>query len=276
MKKLTFVFLLAMSAALSLFAQHKIFYGYASLSPDGTRIVIGSNKDRADKNHIYIGPANEPDFNKFTKLTDDTCAYTMTAWSPDNRHIAFGKKWGKGAQLCIMDVENKKQTILVENFQNNEPCWSKDGKEILFTSIRRNSWQIFILDIANKTELQLTTDTSVMNTSPSFSPDNKKIVYQIKRGMDFDIFIMDKDGTNSVKLTNGGVNLNPRWSPDGGKIVFTRIIDQNSEIFIMNSDGSGIKNISNHIERDMTPSWHSQKSQLFFKVTGMELIRSLL
>ena len=76
-------------------------------------------------------------------------------------------------------------------------------------------------------------------------PSEGRIAFASTRhGYDSEIYVMDADGSNVVKLTEGGRAEAPAWSPDGSRIVFVSTPTDYYEIYVMDADGSNVVSLT--------------------------------
>ena len=88
-----------------------------------------------------------------------------------------------------------------------------------------------------------------------------------------EIYVMDADGSNQRNLTNNpSGDYAPSWSPDGKRIVFSSDrdghVDANGwltyEIYVMDADGGNLRKLTNHPDRDSSPSWSPNGRRIAF------------
>ena len=99
-----------------------------------------------------------------------------------------------------------------------------------------------------------------------------KIVFSSDRDGNWEIYAMDADGGNQRRLTNNpGRDRSPSWSPDGKRIVFVSNKDGDvrngkptAEIYVMDADGGNQRNLTNHPDRDSSPSWSPDGKRIVF------------
>jgi Tol biopolymer transport system component len=94
-----------------------------------------------------------------------------------------------------------------------------------------------------------------MGGRSTFSPDGTKLAFYRGPFGDHNIYVINVDGSDLVRLTNGGDNLGPSWSPDGNWIAFTSFRDGNNEIYIIHPDGTGLTRLTNSPISDWQPRW---------------------
>lgn len=239
---------------------------FASLSPDGKKIVLDSNRLRTEAE-----PLNTSDL--FVMNTDGTeqtwlIRGTSATWSPDGKNIAFHAsasgtalpiKPDPGAatfdsDIFLLNVDDALAGIAGRSNLTNSPeaidddaDWSPDGQQLAFTSHSVNdnhqnsiTAEIYTINPNGAgTPLRLTNNVEE-ERAPSWSPDGARICFMCRRGgPDFEICVMNADGTGQVQLTNNPVpDATPSWSPDGGKIVFHRQAGGTIQLWVMNPDGT--------------------------------------
>ena len=253
--------------------------GFATLSPDGKKIVFDSNRLR-DVTTEPPEPLNVSDL--FVMNTDGTEQTHLTrgaspTWSPDSKHIAFhASASGTGqpilstpgaattdSDLFIANVDDLLAAVETpQNITNNptkiddDPDWSPDGTKLVFTSHDVNapnhnnavSAEVYVINADGSGAPKQLTFNLEEERAPAWSPDGTRIVFSCRRGgMDFEICVMNADGTGQVQLTDNTMpDLTASWSPDGQQIVFHRppVAGQN-QLFVMNTDGTGVSQITN-------------------------------
>jgi TolB protein len=248
--------------------------GFASLSPDGKRIVFDSDRlsGQFDVSDLFLMNA---DGNDQTFLTRGSSA----TWSPDCKQIAFhASASGTGtptrtnpgaatsdSDIFVANVDDLLagvgRPIDITNSPNlidDDADWSATGR-IVYTAhdvgddilngrngFVSNSANLYLIN-ADGTGKQQLTDTPYEERAPAWSPDGTRIVYSCRTAGGttvFHICVINADGTGLTQLTDGTLtDLTATWSPDGGQIIFNRILPGgNYQLFAipprLNPDGS--------------------------------------
>src|SRR4051794_2654928 len=89
---------------------------------------------------------------------------------------------------------------------------------------------------------QLTAVPGANSISSAWAPDNSRIAFDSDRsGTGIDVFTMAPDGSDVVKLTDGGFNVTPTYSPAGDRLVFesdSGSFPADEGIYRMRTDGT--------------------------------------
>jgi len=258
--------------------------GFATLSPDGKKIVFDSNRNRAEGELI-----NTSDL--FLMNTDGTEQTPLTrggspTWAPDRKHIAFHAS-ASGTGLPIIGTPGAATSdsdIFVANVDDlltgvgeptnitssplkidDDPDWSPDGQKIVFTNHDVDdpnhnnplSAEIYVLSVGGTGAPQRLTFNAEEERGPAWSPDGTRIAFACRRGgSDFEICVMNADGSNQVQLTDNSVqDLTPSWSPDGQHMVFSRQVAGTQQLFVMKADGTEVAPITNPPGFNLIADW---------------------
>jgi TolB protein len=224
----------------------------AAWSPDGSRIVFGSNIDGNSEIYVMNG-----DGSGRIRITNNSAFDGYATWSPDGSQIAFTSDRDFGNRIYVMDADGN-NVISLTGVNNFGPSWSPDGTRIAFTSSRdAGNLEIYVMNADGTNQTRLTNDAE-RDFDPSWSPDGSKIVFTHGGEVGSDIYVMNADGAGPANLTNtpGSAEVSAAWSPDGSRILFVSDRDGNSEIYVMWADGTGVhQNISNNPAADYLPDW---------------------
>ena len=252
--------------------------GFASLSPDGKKIVLDSTRLTGCPTCPYPGSVNHSDL--FVMDADGTDqmllrpASSSATWSPDTpalrgRWIAFhASASGSGAPLRTdPGSATSDSDIFVANVDD-----LLEGVDTA-TNIT-GSWTVRVNDDGTRMRLKIADD-------PDWSPDGEHIAFTAHdvgdegpnwplppfRSNTAEIFVIAADGSGTPqRLTqNFEEERGPAWSPDGNRIAFAcRAGTGNAEICVMNADGSHVQQLTKNTVPDLTPTWSLDGQQLVF------------
>jgi TolB protein len=140
-----------------------------------------------------------------------------------------------------------------------DPSDSRASGQIAFVGAGGRLW-VMNADGSNQKPL-----TAGQASDPAWSPDGRRLAFTGDSG----IYVMDADGTNIVRVTNGGVE--PTWSPDGARIAFSLlrwdstgtqpILSQ--RLAVVSADGSAFAWLSSGAY-DESPAWSPDGTKIAF------------
>ena len=157
--------------------------GYATFSPDGTRIAYAAPTSGDTDFQIFV--MNVDGSNK-TQLTNNPGNNAYPSWSPDGKRIAYSyenqilyvnKKLSDPiiCDIFVMNTDGSEQTKLTDTSktypreQCNSPAWSPDGTYISFVcgDIGSQFGTIHIMNVSGTGQLNLDTYVTTMNNGPA-------------------------------------------------------------------------------------------------------------
>jgi hypothetical protein len=161
------------------------FSGEPDWSPDGTRLVFSSDRDRSSYPPGSIpGPGD---------------IFTMSSVDgSDVRHLTHPTG---------QDVDD-------------EPAFTPDGRQILYVHSTGSESNLWVMGADGSGQRPLTTGGIL--GSFEYSPDGRRLLFAnftSTAPLRSILYVMDADGRNLRRLTEG---FSPNWTPDGRSIVFIR------------------------------------------------------
>jgi dipeptidyl aminopeptidase/acylaminoacyl peptidase len=204
-------------------------FGGADWSPDGERVVFGSNI--SGRNNLWIVPARGgwP-----TQLTVSDERQANPGWSPDGRWIAYTSDHEADEQWDLFLVSPNGGAVFnatrTDTIAEEEPLWSPDSKWIAVAIKLEHApnYEIALYDVAAKKMRPLTKQTPAdYSLSPvAFVPGGKSLltsrVHAHER--DADAVLIDlATGAQRILTAHAGEQ---RWipsdvSPDGESVLLT-------------------------------------------------------
>jgi Tol biopolymer transport system component len=191
--------------------------------------------------------------------------------------------------LFLVDLVSKEIDCLTEGLNLtsiNNPDYSKISKKIVFSAQREGVFHNYLFTLDHDRNLhQITNDTGYHDFDCSWSEDGTKIVYSRLLDQEYpwiipsQVWLMNSDGSNNVKITEGGPNPNgeaphgpypigidadPDLNPDNSKIVFSRLrTGMENEPFgvyelIIHDINTGKETLLDSSYANMIPEWKSQ------------------
>jgi len=199
---------------------HVAWDGYPSWSPDGSKIVFQTDRDRTGLMMVAV-------------IVGDL-----------------------GQEIYAMDADGSDQVRLSNNPEDDiYPSWSPDGSKIVFQSYRDGNAEIYAMNTDGTGQTRLTNHPDP-DSMPTWSPDGGWITFHSYRDGNPEIYKMTATGASVTRLTNSSdLDWGPSWSPDGSQIAFQSSRDGNYEIYSMDADGSHQQRLTNTIYLDWRPFW---------------------
>ncbi|MDR1488754.1 MAG: Tol-Pal system protein TolB [Holosporales bacterium] len=262
-----------------------------------THIIYAESSSKAGVRRKTRLVKIDQDGENVEEITDGSELTLMARYSTDGKNIAFisyrdnvkkGDILGKSAHVYVMNLENRKQRLLINKplmlelikKNNNKPIqmtyaprFSSDGAMAVLGIIIDGKSAIYILDI-EKNELKPLTKHTCIDTSPCFSPDDSKIVFTSNRQGQEALYIMDKDGKNQQRISKeGGKYSQPVWSPRGDLIAFAKSLRGKFYIGLMKPDGTGERLVSGDYLVE-APCWASNGRYISYSMEAGPSARS--
>jgi Tol biopolymer transport system component len=204
--------------------------------PGDTRILFeGRTFEPEDAINIWMYDLASGKIEQLTQGGADS----RPGWSPDGRHILFGRATkdttGDGRitvndalDIFSLELASRSEENLTgsTDFDDFNFAWSPDGIGIAFTSVRRDitgdgimnlddSQDLFILRLEGRDELRLDLEGK-MTYSPSWSPDSRFILVLVADNAGLtQIWRYDTVNGNFIPVTQPGLYFHPSYSNAG-------------------------------------------------------------
>jgi Tol biopolymer transport system component len=235
--------------------------GFATWSPDGSRIAFQRNTDPdptddQEIQDVFTMRADGSDVRQVTPSIGDS---EKPAWSPDGRWLAFSTDAGnypdgQGIYLIRSDGSGSMRMLAhhpAGTFFAELPEFSPDGSSVVFTAYRGANL------VAN--------------------PRQEKLA-----GFQFAVFVVGIDGSGVRQLTPWGIYAGAAdWSPDGRRIAFESRPPHPAnlgDVMVIDADGSHLRNLTQDhggtgsgqvedslwYEESFNPAWSPDGTRIVF------------
>ena len=201
-------------------------YVHPRLSPDGTRIAVGTDDGRDSNIWVYDRKAPGASLRRLTFAGHNR--YPM--WSPDGRSIAFqSDREGDGAifrQLANGSGAAERLTKPDPGTQHEPESWSPDGKTLSFNNIRGANQGVWTVGLDGNRKPVVFADSTenTVEKHSVFSPDGHWIAYMAAPvstvAVNTEVFVQPFPLSGAKYQLSSGGGRTPRWSPDGKQLFY--------------------------------------------------------
>ncbi len=229
--------------------RHTRFHVGPAISPDGSRVMFLSERDRLSFD-LYMADVSTGGVTKKLVSTAadphfDSLQYIHSAgaWDPSGRRFAFAALGSGQPVLTIVDVESgaREEHALPSLGEISNPSWSPDGTRLVFSALIGGLSDLFVFTTATRALERLTSDPFA-DLHPAWSPDGRSIAFATDRftstleTLQFGplrVALLDSS-TRAVRAVapeaSRAKQINPHWAPDGAQLFFV-------------SDRGGVSNV---------------------------------
>lgn len=199
-------------------------------SPDGKQIAfqcqVQPSPGDPGFSRICVMDADGSDVRQLPQQPGTGLSDSAPAWSPDGKHIAFGRGVHDQQAVFVMSADgNDARQLTPWALRAGQPDWSPDGGRIVFysnrddpTTVSANLYSIRV-DGTGLRQLTHARGGRTQYLSASFSPDGSWIAFSKTPGVgnlgNADVYVMRADGTAVRNVTrstiwDSGVDWGPR------------------------------------------------------------------
>jgi Tol biopolymer transport system component len=203
------------------------------VSPDGTRLVVGS--DRSGNHDLWILPSEG---GEMQQLTTDPTPDWYPAWSPSGEEVAFYSYRSGLREIWVQPVAGGPARRLT---QGSSPIWSPDGEHVLFVPAQEGSADIWVVPVAGGKPRPFITHPSY-DRAAQWSPDGSWLAFVSGRSGTEAIWRLAAEGGEPELVVEDGYG--PCWSSDGEWIYYVGGVGKSGNLWAVSVDGN--------IERPMT------------------------
>jgi len=197
-------------------------YTVPHLSPDGTRLALGVNRD--GRQNLWVYDLSRETWNK---LTSDDGPELLPTWTPDGEFLAFRS----GNTLAWTRSDGSGTVERLAGVSANAGPWSfsADGKWLAFWPLQPGSalWVAPVERTPGSLRLgqpQPLLQQAGSNGAPAISPDGRWLAYTSDASGRFEIYVMpfspQRRATGRRWLVSNGGGYGPVWSHNGRELFF--------------------------------------------------------
>lgn len=123
-------------------AEKGAFENYPSLSPDGTRLLYTTTRDKTQEIYVAGADGSQP-----KRLTSDGSLKQYPCWSPDGKRILYNANRDGNFELYEMDADGAHTRRLTDDPAMDVcPRFSPDGRRIAWVSLRDGNPEIYVMN----------------------------------------------------------------------------------------------------------------------------------
>ena len=227
-----------------------------------SRIAFVSNG--SGHKEIYFCDFDGSNVKQFTHLNSISL---FPDWSSDGRWLAYTTYAGKGPQIRIQHVYEKRLVQLDKPGLQVSPAWVPGRFELAATLSFSGDQEIYLLTGNGKIIKRLTNSVGI-DVESTWSPDGKRMAFVSKRAGNPQLFILETDSGRVQRLTfEGRYNTQPSWSPKGDRIAYSAMENGVINIFTINPDGGEPLQLTENQGNNEAPTWSPDGSLIAFSST---------
>jgi eukaryotic-like serine/threonine-protein kinase len=246
-------------------------------SPDGKEIALATEAASDPRTRFSSSQIYRIDIATGARRSLAVDDGVQPAWSPKGLRIAY---WGvaqPGSRRVIRTVPvdgGAPVTVIDDAFYNWSPAWSPDGRFLYFASNRGSSMNLWRVAIDERSGRVLSppqpiTTSSEWSALPSLSRSGNLLVFAAESSRSFvDLASLDPDtgqidGSPSLAYEGARAILSCDVSPDGAWLALWGS-SPTEDVLLIRPDGSDMRQLTNDLARDRTPSWSPDGSRILF------------
>ncbi|MGE5814699.1 MAG: protein kinase domain-containing protein [Acidobacteriota bacterium] len=221
---------------------------YPTISPDGRRIVVGSNQ--IGQEELWIVDLSSRRWERVQMPNVDGAWVTQACWAKDNQHVAVIRFFQNGTSASwyvALDGSSAEQLFPpTPAVTGSFACeFSPDGRRLVYLHRANGFSQLFVMDMASRREQQLTKSPSDKYQA-SWSPDGHWLAFAGNTGGSVQVWRISASGGEEQQLTTGlDRNRHAFYSPDGHWLY---VQPNHRNIYRMPNDGGPLRAVTHYPE----------------------------
>lgn len=235
-----------------------------AISPDGTRVVFLSERDRLSLDVFSADAVNGADVRTLLSTAADPhfdslqYIHSSGAWDPSGRRFAMATLGGGKSVLAILDPRGntaREEVPLPELGEIYTPSWSPDGTQIVMSGMKGGLSDLFVYNLTTRELRQLTAD-AFADLHPAWSPDGRSILLVTDRfSSSLEELRFGALRVGVLELATGLIRplltddplskqVSPQWSPDGEAVYFVSDRDGVSNVFRYEVEAAELRQVT--------------------------------
>jgi Tol biopolymer transport system component len=223
--------------------------GFPSVSPDGRRILLASN--RLGEQQLWTLDLESRGWDRLQGSKG--CSIYQASWAPDGGHVAASCYWPDGTfSVLLIALDGSKTHEVVSHkpalgFGSNACEFSPHdhGRSLLYSYVKDRFNQLFILDVPSGRERQLTTSRSDKYDG-QWSPDGNWVVFPSNAGGSLQVWKVSAQGGEERKLTSGEERMRHAFYSPEGRWIYVQPSHRN--IYRLPAEGGQLRPVTNFPE----------------------------
>ena len=217
---------------------------YPSVSPDGDRIVVSTN--RIGDNGLWIVVPASGQWTRVEMPEVPEELVTHACWGPNGRDLGVKRFLRDGtASHWRIAVDGSAAEVIVQPtpaLVGSFACaFSPDGQQLLYSRIVEGSNQLFVLDLTTRRDRRLTHSGS-HKYQGAWSPDGHWIAFSANTSGNVQVWRMPATGGSEEQLTTGAErHLHMFYSPNGRWLY---VQPSHRNIYRMPADGGPLQPVT--------------------------------
>jgi serine/threonine-protein kinase len=229
-------------------------YTLPKISPDGTKIAIGTYTYRSNQIYIY-----DTSNDRITRLTFAGNSESPV-WTPDGKHIAYQSERASGMGIFWKPADGTgiEETLLTNAKEDSFELpisFTPDGRVMAYIyqdTQNKRGFRLLSMDGERKPNTYL--QTTSFTGSATFSPDGRWIAYTSDESGRYEVYVRPYPGPGGPWQVSAEGGQQPRWARNGRELFYLDVNDQ-GKIFAVDISGQ--------------PSFSAGKPHLVSSASGM-------
>jgi serine/threonine-protein kinase len=194
-------------------------YAYPRLSRDGMRVAL--NTGGAPAPAIWMWDVSRQKLERFTL---DPAGFSMLAWSPDGRKLAFGSSRFGISNLFwqAADGTGEPERLLESDRMQQPLTFAPDGRLLFSADVAGHGRDIYALSMDGSHRVDRILYGAATEGEADVSPDGRWIAYESDESGQFEIYVRPYPGAyagSRWQISDGG-GKTPLWSRDGRELFY--------------------------------------------------------